>query len=1003
MIERLVSRYEISERLGEGAMGVVFMAHDTRLNRPVAIKFLTDTNPHYQSRFQREAQVLSSFSHPNIAMVFDSGKTEEGRPFIVMELVRGSTLHQILEDPGLTLAEAIDITIAIGEALSEAHSHGIIHRDIKPSNVIVNERGHTKVLDFGLAKQLDESLAQAGAAQFSQTQSNVAVGTPLYFSPEQASSRPVDERSDLFSLGALLYECITGRSPFAGSSAFDIGAQVIHFDPIQPSKINARIPPALDRITMKALAKKPGARYQSADEMIRELRDVRARLSEEGLPTKRLYDGSLTSPGQGARASTLTSIIAPLRKPTISIGSVVLGVLAVAVVIGLAIYFLRSTPYKPLPAAQEAYNQGSVEMRNGAIFQASKSFERSVRLDDRFALAHARLAEIYTELDYTDRAKDELISVSKYEPDRSIYPEEDLLYLNAITATIGRDFHTAIASYEQIVKLDPNKPEVYADLGRAYEKAEDIKKAIESYEKATNRGPQYATAYLRLGYLYGREGNVPAAENAFERAEDLYQKQQNAEGRGEVFYQRGQLYNQRNRIPEARQQLLHAMEASRGSGNVYLRIRTLLQLASAATTEGEVDEAQQHVKEAIELAQANGMEGLVANGLIDLANIYLVGGACAEAEKNLDEALSYARKYKIRRGEARSLLVLASLSYDCYRDPDKILKYAGQAFPFFDQGNYRKETAQALVLIGRAHSLKGSFVEAAKAFEDSLRNAEQSGDDSMIALVHAELGIFLVQREQFPKALAHLKTNVETNKSFNSVVGIGFALTNRGNVLWQMGFYDEARADFEEAAAIAEKPEATFKGLLSWLSLTRARMHLSEQKFADSLRNAQKSGSLAGAPDNSRAAEAKAAAGLASVFSGQREAGKRACNEAFEIALRLKSQNKELLCITQLALAEAMIETGDGKGASQKALEARDLSRSLVKHDSEWRALTIAARGEQLLGNRTKAMEYATAADSVRASIEKEWDQVTYQSYLNRPDIKRYFTQLREILITTTR
>jgi len=389
--------------------------------------------------------------------------------------------------------------------------------------------------------------------------------------------------------------------------------------------------------------------------------------------------------------------------------------------------------------------------------------------------------------------------------------------------------------------------------------------------------------------------------------------------------------------------------------------------------------------------------------LIDLANIYLVKFGCAEAEKNLDEALSYARKYKIRHSEAWALLVLASLSYECDRDPDKMLLNAQLALPFYEQGNYRKEVAQALLLIGRAHALKGNFTDAAKAFEGTLRSAEQSGDDSLIALAHAELGIFFVQQEQFPKALSHLKTNLEINKSLNGVMGTGYALTNHGNALWQVGLYNDARADFEEAAAIAEKPEAPFKGLMSWLSLSRARMHLSEQKFAESLHDAQKSGSLAGAPDNSRAAEAKAAEGLATVFNGQKDAGKRACNEAFEIARRLKNQNKELLCFTQLALAEAMIETGDAKGASQNALESRELSRSLVKHDSEWRALMIAARAEHLLGNQDKAMQYATAADSVRAAIEKEWDNGSYQSYLNRPDIKRYYAQLREILAVTSK
>ena len=1004
MLGLLVSRYEILEQLDEGGMGIVFLAQDTRLNRKVAIKFLTATDPHYQSRFKLEARVLSSFSHPNIATVHDTGETEEGRPFIVMELVSGSTLRKILEGQGMTLAHSVDTAIAIADALAYSHRHGIIHRDIKPSNVIINDQGHVKVLDFGLAKQTDESLlgVEPGTiSQIQRTQSNVAVGTPSYFSPEQASGRPVDKRSDLFSLGVVVYECITGRPAFAGSSAFDIGAQVIHFDPPTPSRVNLRVPSALDRITMKALAKKPAERYQSADELIRDLRAVRAKLSNEDVLVQRLPEGATTSPNLIPRTSTLTSIIEPLRRPRLSFGAVLLGLACLGLIVWAAVYFLRIRPHKPAPSALDAYNNGMAAFRNGAFYQASKSLQRAVELDGKFALAHAGLAEVYTELDYTDRAKDELITVTSLVPNRSIYPRQDVLYLDAVTATVGREFNSAIESYRQIVAMNPDKPEVYADLGRAYEKSDDIKKAIESYTEATNRGPQYASAFLRLGNLHGRAGNLPAAEAAFAKAESLYQDQQNNEGRAEVLFQRGQLYNQLNKTAEARQQLQQAVDAAHVTASEYQRIKTLLQLASLATTEGKVDEAHGHVNQAIELAQANGMETPIANGLIELGYIYLVKGAYDEAAKEFEEALSYARQYKIRRGEARALLSLASLSYQHYGDPDKTLLYARQALPFFQQGKYRKETGQALLLTGRANSLKGNYAEAVAAFEEQLHLAEQSGDASLIAQAHGELGICLVQQEQYPQALDHFKANFEINRSNQSVLSSGYALTNRGNALWQIGRYDEARADFKEAASIAQRPDAPFKGLLTWYTLSQARMDLSENKFPAALAKANETANLAGSPDNSRAAEAKTAGGLAQLFSGHKEPGKRACGEALEIARRLN--NQELLCAAQLAFAEALLETGDAKNALQNALEIRDRSSRLGKRDSEWRALLLAARAEQLLGDGAKASEYASAAATSQSQIEQKWGTDNYQSYQNRPDIRRYSNQLKGILATTSK
>src|SRR5258706_3808780 len=194
MIGRTVSHYRILKELGSGGMGVVYLAFDPRLDRQVAIKFLTSRDPHYRARFLREARAVAKLNHPNIAIVHDFGETDDDQPFIVMEMVTGRTLNDLLEE-GLTLSEAVHYVIGIAEALSEAHRHGIVHRDIKPSNIMVNDRGQIKVLDFGLVKQLSEDPAPGldAAAQklfATRTRSDVVVGTPQYLSPEQAMGKP---------------------------------------------------------------------------------------------------------------------------------------------------------------------------------------------------------------------------------------------------------------------------------------------------------------------------------------------------------------------------------------------------------------------------------------------------------------------------------------------------------------------------------------------------------------------------------------------------------------------------------------------------------------------------------------------------------------------------------------------------------------------------------------------------------------------------------------------
>src|SRR4029079_6304141 len=289
MIGQTISHYRVISQLGEGGMGVVYLAEDTTLGRRVAMKFLSTTTREYRERFLREARAVSVLTHPNIATVFDYGETPDSNPYIVMELIKGEPLNEKLRDGSLPLPEAVRIVSAIAEALGEAHHQGVVHRDIKPSNVVITERGQVKVLDFGLVKHIFESTTFGGdpnqkTLPSTKTRSDVIVGTPLYLSPEQATGKPIDGRSDLFALGALLYECMTGQSAFSGGSVLEIGAQIIHVTPPPPSKINPNVTSELDRVTLKALEKKVDARYQTAAEFLSDLKAAATGLSGNGVP-----------------------------------------------------------------------------------------------------------------------------------------------------------------------------------------------------------------------------------------------------------------------------------------------------------------------------------------------------------------------------------------------------------------------------------------------------------------------------------------------------------------------------------------------------------------------------------------------------------------------------------------------------------------------------------------------------------------------------------------------
>jgi len=397
MIGQTVSHYRIVEKLGEGGMGVVYLAEDKHLGRRVAVKFLGSTDHHYRARFIREARAVSNLNHPNIATVHDYGESDEGRPFIVMEYVKGQRLSDLLES-GITLKRAVEIVASIAEALAEAHEQGIVHRDIKPGNVIVNDRGQVKVLDFGLVKHLfDEPKSgvdlDADTIYSTQTRSDVIVGTPLYLSPEQATAKTVDGRSDLFSLGALLYEAISGRSAFSGESVLEIGAQIIHVNPPPPSEYNSHIPAELDRITMRALEKKLDARYQSAAEMLKDLRAVLPSLDENGVPpTARVQRDT---PAANRATNALVTFSTSLRRQRFSFAAIIAAILLTGVVIWIAYKWWPRSYYQPSAAALSWYQRGTDGLRNGAYYQASKALEQAIAIDDNYALAHARLAQAW--------------------------------------------------------------------------------------------------------------------------------------------------------------------------------------------------------------------------------------------------------------------------------------------------------------------------------------------------------------------------------------------------------------------------------------------------------------------------------------------------------------------------------------------------------------------------------------------------------------------------------
>nr|MDQ2899657.1 tetratricopeptide repeat protein [Acidobacteriota bacterium] len=643
------------------------------------------------------------------------------------------------------------------------------------------------------------------------------------------------------------------------------------------------------------------------------------------------------------------------------------------------------------PEALRWYRTGTEFAQAGASFAATRALDQAVQVDSRYSMAHARLADAWSDLGAGAKANQEMLLAQGPGESRSRLPEMDRLYVEAVYSTITRRFPEAEKKYREMLSKtdDAGKPVLYFDLGRACERESQFDKAVENYRRAETATPGNPAAALRLAVLYAFRQRPADAREEFRKADAFYQALSNQEGITEVLLQRGVAANRANRAQEAGDLLRQALAGAQVTKDVYQIILAKLQLGVLAINSNRAAEAQDYANQAIATARENGMELFAVQGLLSLAGAMQSRHDFAAAERYLQDALNIARREDSRRWEAYSLLQLAAL-YVPLKRFDEGVTDARQALSIFREGNFPTEMGQCLALIGRAQRDRGDYKAAGETFGELLALGEKSGDRAQMALGQESIGSLLARQERLPEALSRYQRSLELSAALGDKSRISSGSQQCGDVLWRLGRYDESSDMLLKAGAAAGDNLGRKLGI----AMSRVETALSQLRYADAATECRRALATSGAIDAARLADLRRTLGVADMAIGRKRQGLKLCEDAVRAAA--STGDATLVSRATLSVMQARLETNDYRGALKAYRDAEEPLSHLP--ETGWRSAALAARASEKTRDRAQTRELAQLGDTRWKALEKLWGAEAFGRYSARPDIQQLRRHLSGLL-----